>query len=94
MFTQDKRTKLSEPVTYIFRDRVGVVLIKSLNQVKVYHKGKPNTKHQYNVKYLSRFNDKNAFRKLKKNLYIFPDLGCMHRRMCVNACHIPGRRNI
>ena len=28
-------------------------------------------KHQYNAKYLSRFNDKNAFRKLKKNLYIF-----------------------
>ena len=26
-------------------------------------------KHQYSVKYLSRFNDKNAFRKLKKSVY-------------------------
>ena len=28
-------------------------------------------KQQYNAKYLSQFNDKNAFRKHKKNLYIF-----------------------
>ena len=38
-------------------------------------------KHQYNVKYLSRFNDKNAFRKLKKIYIFFPDFSCMHRRM-------------
>ena len=81
MLTQDKRTKLSEPVTYIFRDRIGVGLIKSLNQVKVYHKGKPNTKHQYNVKYLSRFNDKNAFRKLKKT-YVFFQISAV----CIDVC--------
>ena len=28
-----------------------------------------------------------------KNLYIFPDFSCMHRRMCVHAHSIPGRRN-
>ena len=50
-------------------------------------------KHQYNAKYLSRFNDKDAFRKLKKNSILFPDFSCMYRRMCVHAHYIPGRRN-
>ena len=38
-------------------------------------------KHQYNAKYLSRFNDKNAFRN--KKIFFLPDLSCMHRHMCV-----------
>ena len=54
-------------------------------------------KHQYNEKYLSRFKDKNASRKLKKIYMFVPDFRCMHRRMCVHARlharYIPGRRN-
>ena len=35
-------------------------------------------KHQYNAKYLSRFNDKNAaFRKQKKIYILFPDFSCI-----------------
>ena len=51
-------------------------------------------KHYYNAKYLSRFKDKNAFRKFEKAIYIFSaDFGCMHRGMCVNARYISDRRN-
>ena len=37
-------------------------------------------KHQYNAKYLSQFNDKNAFRK--KNLYIFFQISAV----CIGIC--------
>ena len=39
-------------------------------------------KHQYNAKYLSRFNDKNAFRKYLKNLYIFFQISAV----CIGVC--------
>ena len=40
-------------------------------------------KHQYNAKYLSRFNDKNAaFRKQKKVYIFFPDFSCI----CIDVC--------
>ena len=38
-------------------------------------------KHQYNAKYLSRFNDKDAFRKLKKTLYCF-----QISAVCIGVC--------
>ena len=42
-------------------------------------------KQQYNAKYLSQFNDKNAFRKHKRKIYIFfPDFGCMNK-LCAYA---------
>ena len=58
-------------------DRIGVGLVKSLNQGLWLHirihftpliiskriKEILTQKHQYDAKYLSRFNDKNAFRK-------------------------------
>ena len=61
----------------ILRDRIVVGLVKSLNQGLWLHirihftpliiskriKEILTQKHQYDAKYLSRFNDKNAFRK-------------------------------
>ena len=29
----------------------------------------------------------------KKSIYFFPDFDFMHRRLCVHAFFIPGRRN-
>ena len=50
-------------------------------------------KHQCNAKYLSQFNYKTAFRKLKKIYICFPNFSCMHGHMCVQACYIRGNRN-
>ena len=87
MLTQDKSTKLWEP-WHILRDRIGVGLVKSLNQGLwpislhlISKRIKEILTQNANAKYLSRFNDKIAFRK-----YAF-------RRMCVHARYIPGRRN-
>ena len=75
MLTQEKSTKLWE--LHILRDRIVVGSVKSLNQGLWLHirihftpliiskriKEILTQKHQYDAKYLSRFNDKNAFRK-------------------------------
>ena len=39
-------------------------------------------KHQYNAKYSSQFNDKNAFRKYKKSLYYFFQISAV----CIGIC--------
>ena len=58
----------------------------SLRLINKSLKGIVTQKRLYNAKYLSRFNDKNAFRKYIKKIYItFPDFSCMHRRMWVHA---------
>ena len=77
-----KLTKLWE--LHILRDRIGVVLVKRLNQGLLLHiwihftplnqyskriKEILTQKYQYNAKCFSRFNDKNAFRKWKKSIY-------------------------
>ena len=75
MLTQEKSTKLWE--LHILRNRIVVGSVKSLNQGLWLHirihftpliiskriKEILTQKHQYDAKYLSRFNDKNAFRK-------------------------------
>ena len=91
----------------ILRDRIVVGMVKSLNHCRVcgftfgsisLHliskriKEILTQKHQYNAKYLSQFNDKNAFGK-RKSMYFFPDFNCMHRHMCLYARYIPGSRN-
>ena len=75
LLTQDKSTKLWEP-WHILEDRIGVDLVKfsakvcgftfgsiSLHLINKRIKEILTQKHQYNAKYLSRFNDKNACRK-------------------------------
>ena len=39
-------------------------------------------KHLYNAKYLSQFNDKNAFRKYKKSVYHFFHISAV----CIGIC--------
>ena len=39
-------------------------------------------KHQYNIKYSSQFNDKNAFRKYKKSIYYFSQISAV----CIGIC--------
>ena len=89
------------------QNRIAVGMVKSLNHCRVcgftfgsisLHliskriKEILTQKHQYNAKYLSQYNDKNAFGK-RKSIYFFPDFSCMHRHMCLHARYIRGSRN-
>ena len=52
-------------------------------------------KHQYNEKYLSRFKDKNASRKLKKSIYLFQIFAvgigvCAYMKDCMHATFLVG----
>ena len=90
----------------LLRDRIEVGLVKvstmvcgftfgsiSLHLISKRKKEILTPKHQYNAKYLSRFNE--CFQEIiiKKSTYFFPDFSCMHRRLCVQARYIPGSKN-